>query len=738
MAEARHDRMALYQGKPIQIRRFQDVHPGVTHLRRADALAVDRLTSHSRARIRDARVRRNNGKPGGGVNMAKMLRPNVRESNENPESQAVNRAYAASRSAAMLLGQGAKKGVRLVATRKFRKAQKEKINVAKHQIKQLRRELKTSRADDERTGNATSKSRSVYKIRPASELLKKFGRRDEAETKADREKRAQLRVLQSQKKTLKQERKGKTKTDLGAIFATAVTRKGLNTVKKSLSQPQDQSAANYAEEMTRKSAYLAAEQAQKAAASGAKKAKNALESVRTNTAALRTNSGASLRNKAPNLHRAQDIRTAQNTRKSANTVKAAVQNQAKTLAAKKAAAKAEQAVADKARIQTQKIAARAAKRAYEVVRQILVAMAKAVKTVAVSAGAGGFFLVLFVLIFGAAAAFASPWGIFYGEEDLTETGLKEAVQELSGEWLSELNAAGETADNDFGSEVAAIPDMYEVLCVYAVYTSTDKENPQDVATMTDEKKEILKKVINDMRGIASTQVTVTKIDETTGNEYQVQVTQATIKSRNWQEMIAFYDFDGDQAEALEQLIKEDSMFKQLMEALGYNPIGNSTGQISQEEWEQIIQNAGNMDAVQAALVEYARQYLGNRYSQELRGQTYYENGVAKMYMDCSYYMRHIYRSIGIEIAGTAGYQKQWCEQNSCLVDTNNLQVGDLVFFKSPGNTEKYDGVVHVGIYIGGGKMLDASYSNGKVVCRDIWSGGDPYLYAAGRPLATTV
>ncbi len=52
-----------------------------------------------------------------------------------------------------------------------------------------------------------------------------------------------------------------------------------------------------------------------------------------------------------------------------------------------------------------------------------------------------------------------------------------------------------------------------------------------------------------------------------------------------------------------------------------------------------------------------------------------------------------------------------------ITSTSKLQKGDLLFFLNNGRTE----IGHVGIYIGGGQMIDASSGNGKVVRRSISS-----------------
>jgi len=48
-----------------------------------------------------------------------------------------------------------------------------------------------------------------------------------------------------------------------------------------------------------------------------------------------------------------------------------------------------------------------------------------------------------------------------------------------------------------------------------------------------------------------------------------------------------------------------------------------------------------------------------------------------------------------------------------ITDLSDVQRGDLLFFKS----DDSNSIGHVGIYIGGGEMIDASSANGKVVRR---------------------
>ena len=65
----------------------------------------------------------------------------------------------------------------------------------------------------------------------------------------------------------------------------------------------------------------------------------------------------------------------------------------------------------------------------------------------------------------------------------------------------------------------------------------------------------------------------------------------------------------------------------------------------------------------------------------------------------------------VTLCNAAGYSKvsEWKK----ITSIDKLQRGDLIFFYN----NAYTKVGHVGIYIGGGTMIDASSSNGKVVKR---------------------
>lgn len=111
----------------------------------------------------------------------------------------------------------------------------------------------------------------------------------------------------------------------------------------------------------------------------------------------------------------------------------------------------------------------------------------------------------------------------------------------------------------------------------------------------------------------------------------------------------------------------------------------------------------------------ASKYLGVRYSY---------GGTTSKGFDCSGYVRHVFKELGIDsLPRTSSAMYQQGEK----VAKSDLQAGDLVFF----NTRGGSGVSHVGIYIGSGKFIHASTSGGvvKTNVNDKYYWGSKYVGA---------
>lgn len=122
------------------------------------------------------------------------------------------------------------------------------------------------------------------------------------------------------------------------------------------------------------------------------------------------------------------------------------------------------------------------------------------------------------------------------------------------------------------------------------------------------------------------------------------------------------------------------------------------------------------------VLELAKSRLGHPYSQTYRGRG--------NYVDCSYLTMWCYRQVGITLPGTAAEQGRYMVENNLTIAKENLQPGDLVFWSHKPNG-RFMNITHVGVYAGGGRVVDASYSKGKVVYRNLFDDDKQVLY--GRP-----
>lgn len=124
-------------------------------------------------------------------------------------------------------------------------------------------------------------------------------------------------------------------------------------------------------------------------------------------------------------------------------------------------------------------------------------------------------------------------------------------------------------------------------------------------------------------------------------------------------------------------------------------------------------NASSADT----LVNFALQY---------KGKAYKAGGVGPNAFDCSGFTMFVYKNaLGISLPHSSSAQAGY----GTYVAKENLQKGDLVFFKNGGS-----GIGHVGLYIGGGQFIHASTSSTGVIISDINSAYNVKNYVTARRL----
>lgn len=94
--------------------------------------------------------------------------------------------------------------------------------------------------------------------------------------------------------------------------------------------------------------------------------------------------------------------------------------------------------------------------------------------------------------------------------------------------------------------------------------------------------------------------------------------------------------------------------------------------------------------------------------------------------DCSSFTRYIYKQMGYDIPRTTG--GVWTS-NLPEISRYDLQEGDLILFKNTWDSGYKDGVSHIGIYSGNGKVIHNSSYAGTVVESKLSDMSSEYLGA---------
>ena len=269
------------------------------------------------------------------------------------------------------------------------------------------------------------------------------------------------------------------------------------------------------------------------------------------------------------------VKTASKSIKTAEkTAKASIKT---TQQAAKAAQRTAQATARAARAAAHaaRAAARAAVAAAKVAAKATIAAVKAIiaatKALIAAIAAGGWIAVLVIVIICLIGLLiGSCFGIFFsGEDSGSGYTMQNVVQEINDDYQQQIDTTKANLSHDVLEMSGSRAVWPEVLAVYAVKTTTDPDNPQEVATMDDSKKAILTDIFWEMNQISSrtetrTETVITETDDGNGNivETETTVTQTylyiTVSHKTAEEMAAQYGFDEEQKEQLAELLDEEN------------------------------------------------------------------------------------------------------------------------------------------------------------------------------------
>lgn len=406
-------------------------------------------------------------------------------------------------------------------------------------------------------------------------------------------------------------------------------------------------------------------------------------------------------------------------RKTDDAVRAAESAQKQAAMLQSSAHAAREAAVQTARYQQAAKAAQAtAQKASQAAGRALRAILSAARSLAAAMMAGGstvLSMVLVICLIG--LLIASPFGIFFsGEDSGTGYTMPEAVTMLNTEFTDRIEQIKvenphDELDMDNAGSAAMVANWRDVLAVYAVRTTTDASSPDEVATLTEEKLDILRQIFWDMNAISYWVETISGDKD----ESDTVILHITVTVKDHLQMADEYRFNAEQHKLLEELMQPE--YQELFAALtgSYQDI-----ELSPDEVAKIMENLpADLSEARREVVLTAYQLLGRVHyfwggkslvigwdsrwgmPMEVTAEGSSTTGTVRPFgLDCSGMVDWVFynQSGGQYVIGHGGgatAQHSYCTP----IAWSDAQPGDLVFY--PGDS-------HVGIVCGfdsGGNIM---------------------------------
>ena len=259
-------------------------------------------------------------------------------------------------------------------------------------------------------------------------------------------------------------------------------------------------------------------------------------------------------------------------RKMADTAKTLESAQKQAVMLQSSAHAAREAAVQTARYQQAAKAAQAtAQKASQAAGRALRAILSAARSLAAAMMAGGSTVLSMVLVISLIGLLiASPFGIFFsGEDSGTGYTMPEAVTMLNTEFTDRIEQIKvdnpyDELDMDNAGSAAMVASWRDVLAVYAVRTTTDASSPDEVATLTEEKLDILRQIFWDMNAISYWVETISGDED----ESDTVILHITVTVKDHLQMADEYRFNAEQHKLLEELMQPE--YEELFISIDYN------------------------------------------------------------------------------------------------------------------------------------------------------------------------
>ena len=362
------------------------------------------------------------------------------------------------------------------------------------------------------------------------------------------------------------------------------------------------------------------------------------------------------------------------------------------------------------RQQTTKMAETAVQKTAQAAGCALRSIIAAAQSLLAAIAAGGSTVVAMVLVICLIGLLiVSPFGIFFsGEDSGTGYTMPEAVSVLNGEFaarIEQIKAENpyDELDMDNAGSAAMISNWRDVLAVYAVRTTTDNASPDEVATLTEEKLDILRQIFWDMNAISYWVETISGDKD----ESDTVILHITVTVKDHLQMADEYRFNAEQHKLLEELMQPE--YEELFMRLtgSYQDIALSDKEVAEimkklpadlsEERKQVVLTAYQ-------LLEKVNYFWGGKSlvlgwdsrwgtPMEVTAAGSSSSGTVRPFgLDCSGFVDWVFYNVTsgsyvIGHGGGASSQHSYCTD----ISWSDAQPGDLVFY--PGDS-------HVGIVCG--------------------------------------
>lgn len=380
--------------------------------------------------------------------------------------------------------------------------------------------------------------------------------------------------------------------------------------------------------------------------------------------------------------------------KTKETVSAVKSNQPIIKASKQSAKDTAKAINKSSQIakETAKQSAKGAKKAARATKRVIKAMIESTKALVNAIIAGGWIsVVIIILICLVAALCSSFYGIFFSSET-SQSGMNitSVIQQINNEFDDKIDEIKSSGSFDGVEVIGSRSNWKDVLSIYAVKTTTDENNPMEIATVDENKKSILTSIFWDMNKISKSVETRTETITKESTDEQgntVETTKQvekkylviTLSGKTAENMSVSYLFNDTQKKYLAELMSDKN--NKLWASLIYNIGGVSGG--SGIDIKDLDFSNETVNDTQKKIVAVA-----------INSAKY---GISARSGYCQAWVADVYQAV-TGSRGSAHCALCAADMWAVSSDFSQIPVGATVYGYS---SSKYG---HVGIYIGNGKV----------------------------------